>query len=297
MYKLLPKLEALFKKAPRLWKRMDTHKDLPIVEDTDLKDHVVIIGYGRVGKSLVDILDTLEIPQLVIESDVELIDGLNERHIITLYGDAANSEVITHANLAHARALVVTVADDVAAAMIVSAGRNINPKIPIIARVGSKEGVEQLNKLGANHVIEPELEGGLEIIHHTLLQLGFPLRQVHEYAEAIRHDHYDLEINSDEEHRSLHDLLLAYEAIEIEWFSLKDNSPVVGQSIIQANIRSVTGASIVAIIRNKHIIANPKSITIFESGDRIGVIGEAAQIQAARLLIEGLEPATFESEL
>lgn len=295
MYKLLPKFETLFKKAPRLWKRMDTHRDLPIIENTDLKDHVVIIGYGRVGKSLVDILDSLGIPQLVIESNVELIDGLNSRHIQTLFGDAANSEVITHANLSHARALVVTVADDVAASMIVTAGRNINPNIPIIARVESKEGVEQLNKLGANHVIEPELEGGLEIIHHTLLQLGFPLRQVHEYAETIRHDHYDLEINTDSEHRSLHDLLLAYESIEIEWFSLKDGSPVVGQTIVEANIRSVTGASIVAILRNKHLVANPKSITVLENGDRIGVIGEAAQIQAARLLIEGLEPATPES--
>lgn len=286
MYQLLPKFEAFFKKIPPLWKRMDTHKEFPLINDSDQKDHVVIVGYGRVGKSLVDILETLEIPILVIDSDPELYEELTERRIKTLYGDAANSEVIKSANIGQARALVITVKDDMAAATIVLAGKNINPEIPIIARVESKEGVEHLNKLGARFVIEPELQGGLEIINHTLLQLGFPLRQVHDYTETIRRDQYNLEINSDEEHRSLYELLQAYKGIEIEWFSLDKDSPLVGQSLVEANIRSVTGASVVGILRDQHLIANPKSATVFQKGDRIGLIGEIAQIQAASTLIK-----------
>ena len=77
---------------------------------------MVIIGYGRVGKHLVNVLRTLAIPQLVIESDAERVQTLNEAGIPTLYGDAANSEVITHAGLDKARALVVTVPEESPAA-------------------------------------------------------------------------------------------------------------------------------------------------------------------------------------
>jgi CPA2 family monovalent cation:H+ antiporter-2 len=101
---------------------------LPEIDEKQLTDQVVIIGYGRVGKHLVEVLKSLDIPLLVIESDVERVKTLNEHHIATLYGDAANSEVITHAHLERARALVVTVPDETSAAMIVASAKNLNPQ-------------------------------------------------------------------------------------------------------------------------------------------------------------------------
>lgn len=55
---------------------------------------------------------------------------------------------------------------------------------------------------------------------------------------------------------------------------------------MEANLRSRTGASVVALIRDKKLIANPKSMTVFEEGDRIGLIGEMEQLEAARGLLE-----------
>ena len=243
---------------------------------------MVIIGYGRVWKHLVDVLMSLTIPLLVIESDVERVETLNTHNIATLYGDAANSEVITHAHLERARALVVTVPEETAAAMIVASARNLNPNLPIIVRAATEEGVDHFVALGANHIVHPELEGGLEMVHHTLLQLGFPLREVHEYSEAVRRDRYNIEISSSDEHRSLHDLLIATDSIEITWFKLGEESPLVGQTLMEANIRSQTGASVVALIRDNHLIANPKSLTVFKAGDRVGLIGEKEQIETAR---------------
>ena len=62
-------------------------------------------------------------------------------------------------------------------------------------------------------------------------------------------------------------------------------SSLIGKSLTEANIRSQTGASVVALIRDKQLIANPKSITIFEAGDRIGVIGEYDQLEKAQQLV------------
>ena len=294
MYKLLPFFERVLRRVPFFWKQLQSYKVLPEIKEEQLNDHVVIIGFGRVGKHLVDVLESLTIPFVVIEADAEVIAKLDQRNIPTLYGDASNSEVITHANLGHARALVVTVPDETTSTMIVTAARDLNPNLPIIARAATEEGVHSLSRLGANHVVHPELEGGLELVHHTLLSLGFPLRQVHEYSESVRRDHYDIDISSDAEHRSLHELVRAFEGIEITWMVVGESSPIVGKSLAESNIRSYTGASVVALIRDKRLVANPKSVTRFESGDRIGLIGENEQIQVARKLVNGeLDPSTF----
>lgn len=295
MYKLLPVFERVLRRVSFFWKQLESYKALPELKEEHLTNHVVIIGYGRVGKHMVDVLESLTIPFVVIETDAEVITMLDRRNIPTLYGEASNSEVIVHAHLDRARALVVTVPDETTSTMIVTAARDLNPNLPIIARADTEAGVHSLSKLGANHVVHPELEGGLELVHHTLLSLGYPLRQVHEYSESVRRDHYDIDITSDAEHRSLHELVRAFEGIEITWMVVDESSPIVGQSLAETNIRSYTGASVVALIRDKHLIANPKSVTVFESGDRIGMIGEDEQIHVARKLVDGyLDPSGFQ---
>jgi CPA2 family monovalent cation:H+ antiporter-2 len=160
-----------------------------------------------------------------------------------------------------------------------------------MARSSSQEGVIQLEKLGANYVVLPELEGGLELIHNALLELEFPLQEVHAYTQAVRRDHYNLENISNEEHRSLDDLLAAFKGIEIFWMNLEEDSPIIGQSLAQAEIRSKTGASLVALIREGTLMANTKSLTVFQAGDRLGFIGESPQIESVRKLIMLENPA------
>lgn len=286
MYKLLPVFERMLRKIPKFWEKLESNVVLPEIREEYLINHVVIIGYGRVGKHLVDVLESLSIPLLVIESDAESTESLNQRNIPALYGDASNSEVINYAHLNQARALVITVPDETSTMLIVAAARDLNPDIPIIARAATEKGVRYLADMGANHIVQPELEGGLELIHHTLLSLDFPLHDVHQYIESIRHDNYDVNITTNEEHRSLHGLLRAIKGIEIIWMDLSDSSYLVGKSLAESNIRSQTGASVVALVRNKQLLPNPKSMTVFEAGDRIGLIGEKEQLEVVQKLID-----------
>ncbi|MFT3893049.1 MAG: cation:proton antiporter [Anaerolineales bacterium] len=285
MYKLTPWLEAQLRKIPGFWKKLDANTRILEIKKEKLVKHVVIIGYGRVGKHMVDVLEKLSVPMLVIEGDAERITSLNQRGILTLYGDASNSEVINHAHLDHASVLVVTLPDETSAELIVTAARDLNPDLPIVARAATEDGVQMLSNRGANHTIHPELEGGLEMVHHTLLSLGFPLQEVHQYAEAVRKDRYNFNITTDEEYRSLHELLVAVHGIEIAWRTLDENSILVGQSLTEANIRVQTGASVVALMRNGQLTANPKSLTVFKPGDRLGFIGDAEQIEAMQQLL------------
>jgi CPA2 family monovalent cation:H+ antiporter-2 len=285
MFRMISPVEAWLKRFPPIWKALDRHGPAPAPVEEELTRHVVVVGYGRVGRHIVDVLETLRIPHLAIESDFERVEALNRRGTATLFGDAANSEVLTHAGLERARALVVTTPEEATNELIVAAAHDISPNLPIISRAATEAGVTRLSELGAQDVIHPELEGGLHIVRHLLLQLGFPLPEVHRYTEAVRRDHYDLQVSTNEEHRLLHNLLDAMINIEVTWLSLAEGNPLVGQTLAEANLRARTGASIIAILRGQQLIANPKSMTVFQAGDRIGFIGERDQIEATEVLL------------
>lgn len=289
MFRLIHPVENWLQKSPRLWRLLDRQgPPLPEVAES-LEGHVAIIGYGRVGRHIVTLLGEMGIPHLVVESDAQRVQELDRQGVPTLYGDAANSEVLTHAGLKRARALVVAGPDEDANALIVSAARDLAPQLPIIARAISEDGTRRLGELGAQDVIHPELEGGLEIVRHTLLQLGFPLQEIYRYTDAVRRDHYDMGLNTEEEHRLLHELIDAANGIEIKWFHLPEESPLVGQTLADANLRSRTGASVVAILREQQLLANPKSMTVFQTADRIGLIGEKDEIEAVEKLLSESE--------
>jgi len=285
MFRAIPPVEAFLQRLPALWRLLDRHGPTPQPPAEKLTDHVVVVGYGRVGEHIVTVLGHLGVPRLVVEIDGGRAAEFEQQGIPTLFGDAANSEVLTHTGLERARALVVTVPDEAAAEIIIASARDIAPQLPIIARAATQPGMARLIKAGARDVIHPELEGGLEVLRHTLLALGYPLLEVQQYADAVRHDQYDPAISTHEEHRVLDQLLRSVRGLEIAWVLVDSASPLADQTLAEANIRAKTEASVIAILRNQQVIANPKSATALQAGDVVGLIGEAPQVAEARRLL------------
>ena len=242
-------------------------------------DHVVIVGWGRVGGHIVDVLGRVGVPRLVVESDVGRAEELQKHGVPVLFGDAANSEVLDHAGLESARALVVTLPDEAAAALVVAGARRLAPALPIVARAATQGGVRHLVELGATDVIHPELEGGLQVVRHTLLRLGFPLRQVHKYADAVRRESYDVAVTTQEEHRALAGLLEAAENLEITWVPVAGG--LDGRTLAEANLRAKTGASVVAMHRDGALVPAPAPETRLKAGDRLALIGAPEHLEAA----------------
>jgi len=288
MFRLSAPAERLLRRSPTFWKLLDRHEPLaePMPEmHASITNHVVIVGYGRVGRNIASLLRGLEIPFLVVHADVDQVEELDQQGIPDLYGEAANSDVLVHAGLEHARALVVADPDESTSELVVAAARDLAPELPIIARAASREGIKRLAQLGANDVIHPELEGGLEILRYTLLRLGFPLHEITRYTDVVRQERYDLQSNTEEEHRLLRNLIDAINDIEVTWMRLPEGNQIVGQTLAEVNLRARTGASVVAILRNSQLLANPKSNTVFEVGDRIGLIGDQEQMEAVGQLL------------
>jgi CPA2 family monovalent cation:H+ antiporter-2 len=285
MFRTIEPAEKFLKKFPVIWKWMDRHRVSPAVVAKHRSNHVVVIGYGRVGRHIVNVLGELNVPCVVVEADTARVEELDAKGVATLYGDAANSEVLDHAGLDDARLLVITIPEDAATEIIVAAAKKISSALPIIARASSSSAIKLLVGLGAQQVIHPELEGGLQIVRRTLLQLGFSINKVQEYADAVRSDYYDVNINTEQERQLLQDLLSASENIVLTWIQLGSNHSLIGQTLTQVNLRASTGASIVAILRGRDLIANPEPGTVLQTNDLLALVGDEGQLSAAQELL------------
>jgi monovalent cation:H+ antiporter-2, CPA2 family len=271
--------------------RLDRHVTPPPLPE-GLAGHVVVVGYGRVGIYTVNVLERLDVPMLVVEQDMQRAVEFQERGVPTLAGDAANSEILTHAGLEHARALVVTLSDENAAELVVAAAHAMAPKLRIIARAATTDGVHRLVQHGADDVIHPELEGGLEIVRHALLALSYPMGQVQQYIDTVRKDSYDTTYTGLEDLYLLDQLVATVRGVEIAWRVVSADSPLVGRTLAETNVRAQTGASVIALVRDRQVQANPKSSTLFLAGDLIGLIGDPDQITSATELITPQQQAT-----
>jgi len=135
---------------------------------TQLKDHAVLIGYGRVGSVIGDELARRKQPFLVVEEQNAIASGLRARGIEVVSANGALSQVLDAANLKGARWLFVAIPDAFEAGQIVNQAREMNPGLPIIARAHSDAEVDHLTAHGATITIMGEREIALGMLEFAL---------------------------------------------------------------------------------------------------------------------------------
>jgi len=130
-----------------------TREPIPV---THLTDHVVLVGYGRVGRVVGAELKAGNVPLIVFESDQDVVDALRRQGIEAIAGNAADPEFAHAANYPAARCLLVAIPDGFEGGQVVEQARALNPRLPIIARSHSDEESEHLTRHGATKVIMGE---------------------------------------------------------------------------------------------------------------------------------------------
>lgn len=122
------------------------------------ENHTVVIGYGGVGKKVVDSLQSHHTPLLVIEQTPRALDALRNKAIEVISGNGVEREILEAANLTKATHLVITTSNTFEAGRIVATAKDINHAIQIIAHAVSQAETEYLLQLGTNHVVMDDKE-------------------------------------------------------------------------------------------------------------------------------------------
>jgi CPA2 family monovalent cation:H+ antiporter-2 len=138
------------------------------------REHMIVVGCGQVGSRVALALHAQGVPVVGIDQNLAAVEELRSQGVPMLYGDASYRVVVAAAQPESARALVVALPDYGAARVVVLNARTARPDIDIVVRARDPRTAALLRQAGAREAVEPELEGGLELLRHALGTLAFP---------------------------------------------------------------------------------------------------------------------------
>jgi CPA2 family monovalent cation:H+ antiporter-2 len=171
----------------------------PSLNDADFKDatpRTIIIGFGRVGRLVAQMLDRHGKPYIGIDSDADIIESARAAGYNALYGNAARGDLLDKLGMAKCPAVILTMDEHVLAQQMVRRLRQAHPDMPIIARARDTAHATKLYKMGATVAVPETLESSLQLSESVLVELGVAMGPViasihekrDEFREQIQHD-------------------------------------------------------------------------------------------------------------
>jgi voltage-gated potassium channel len=133
-----------------------------------LKGHLIVCGYGKVGKNIVATLIKENIPFVVLEKDHDALELLMKNNILHIDGDATYGETLDTAGIKRGKVLISCLSHDADNLYVLIEAKEKNPEIHIILRASRPESVQRFRKLGADTVILPEEAGAIQMTAHAL---------------------------------------------------------------------------------------------------------------------------------
>ena len=237
----------------------------------ELHGHVILCGYGRVGSAVAEALDTFGIRWVAIENDPDIVRGLRERGVPSLFGDAGHRRLLAAAGAGRAALAVVALPEIDRARRAVGNLRALNATLPILARTHDRAEHDRLRRAGASEVIQPELEAAATLIRHALHTLAQPRERVLAYLEQFRDAINLAGARAPERAGRLPEM----QEVTLGAGALADST------LREARVRERFGVSVLAITRADGTLeANPSADTMLRRGDRVRLFGLPEQIRA-----------------
>ena len=174
--------------------RQVTPSELPpepeVEKDADADPKVLVVGYGRVGRLVGDMLKRHEIGWVGAELDPRLVEQGRRAGEQIFFGDASRAEFLMRCGLADAPALVVTMDNPEGVEAIVAVARELRPKLTIVARARDARHAQRLYDLGATDAVPETVEASLQLSEAVLVEIGVPMgliiASIHERRDEFR---------------------------------------------------------------------------------------------------------------
>jgi CPA2 family monovalent cation:H+ antiporter-2 len=158
------------------------------VDEERLREHVVLIGHGRVGSPVADELAAHAVPYVIVEQSRENAEELRARGLPVIYGDATRPEVLRQAHLERARLVVVAAPDAYQARAILALAQRLNPTVEVIVRTHSDEERVFLEANGAARAMVSERELAVSLARQALRRLDVEHDMEEVAARALGQD-------------------------------------------------------------------------------------------------------------
>jgi voltage-gated potassium channel len=222
-----------------------------------LRDHVVLCGYGRVGRQIAAEFRRENVPYVVVDVNESSLAAASDEGCLWVPGNAASDEVLLAAGVKRARALITAVDSDVDNVYVTLSARGLNPNLYIVARASREDAEPKLRRAGADRVISPYQIGGRRMAMLALRPVAV------DFVDTVMHDPST-------------DLLL-------EELEVRPGSPMVGKSLEAARGAEAAGAIVLAVKRDARLIPNPPGDLVVRAGDQLVVMGTPRDLR----VIEG----------
>lgn len=219
-----------------------------------LRNHVIVCGFGRNGTECAQVLHHNNIPFVVVEEKTELPDDLPFKVDYFMKGDATKDETLHEAGIEHARAIIATMPIDADNLFMVLTARQLNPNITIISRASQDSSVGKLKIAGANNVIMPDKIGGAQMA--TLV------------------------LNPD-----VQEMIALMASKNNKQFQLVEMVATKNTSLNDLNLWVRTGSTLLAVKNANEYILNPGPSFVIHGGERLILMGSEEQLEQAKRLL------------
>lgn len=241
----------------RLLMRLQERQKAMVLQS--LKDHYIVVGFGRVGQEVAFAFYHEKIPFVVVDNDDEAIRKATELGYLAIQGSATEDDTLEAAAIRQAKGLVSAAGDNATNIYVVLSARGLNENLFIIARTTDDLAAVKIQRAGANRVISPYILSGRRMANLALRPYVVDFLDITSQSNLIEQ---------------------ALEEVVIE-----ANSVLAGKTIGEVNLRRRTGANILALYRlNGELLSNPTSTTILEPGTRLILLGTRDQLDVTEAL-------------
>jgi CPA2 family monovalent cation:H+ antiporter-2 len=169
-------LAAWLQRFPGMMDRLERTAE-PRVATTALfqavpRDHVIVVGYGRVGRTIGDALQQRGVPFVAIEQDRRTLEALRGLGVVAVYGDATRPDILKTAHPETARLLVVATPDPYRSQAVIERAREANPAIRVVVRTHGDEEQALFEQMGVDTALMGERELAYGMAYHALRAMG-----------------------------------------------------------------------------------------------------------------------------
>lgn len=287
--RLMPQVLNWAETVPCLsWFFEETSSPVAASEELPRQNHVVVCGYGRVGRNVVQLLQAHDYPCVAIDLSERAIQQLRTAGIPYIYGNAASLHVLEAAGVDRACTLAIALPDPMSTRLCLKRALELSPDLDVVVQANQVHDIELLYQLGASEVVQSQFEVSLELTTHLLLAIGLPLPAIRRDVEQIRNHHY-LDFRPSRSAAQIsRELQVAASDLNSKWYALPDGSPLAGMTLEQTDLRRISGVSLMAIRRaDGEEIDYPDSHTPLEAGDKFLVVGEPDELTILEQLARG----------